>query len=59
MKHEFAQVEEVVRLCDMDHWNYIFSNGEVVLSQSNVFMADASFFDVFSYRLLKATPRRL
>ncbi len=57
MKREMAEVEEIVRLCDMDHWNYIFAKGELVLSQKNVFMADAAFFKVFSYKLLKGNPQ--
>jgi putative ABC transport system permease protein len=57
MKREFPEVEEVVRLCDMDHWNYIFSYKDKVVSQRNVFMADAAFFKIFSYKLISGSPQ--
>ncbi|QHT67038.1 FtsX-like permease family protein [Rhodocytophaga rosea] len=57
MKREFPEVEEIVRLCDMDHWNYIFTYKDLVLSQKNVFMADATFFNMFSYKLISGNPQ--
>jgi putative ABC transport system permease protein len=55
----FPEVETGVRVYNPSAWNpYIVKKGEHIFQESHFYFADSSFFDVFSYKVLKGNPKK-
>ncbi len=53
------EVETGVRLYNPSAWNpYIIQKGDELFQESRFFVADSTFFEVFSFRLLRGDPQR-
>lgn len=55
LKKEFPEIKEQVRLYRLEKATFI--NGEKVIEQPNGSLADASYFDVFDYPLIKGNKK--
>lgn len=55
----FAEVETGVRVYNASAWNpYVVRYGDRLFEEGNFNFADSTFFDVFSYTLLKGNPSK-
>ena len=56
---QFPEVTDGVRVYNPSAWNpYIVRNGEDVFQENKFYVADSSFFKVFSYPLIKGNPAK-
>ena len=53
VKEDYAEVEEYTRLFNFQR--ALFKNGDIEFTEEDVYYADSSFFDVFSYRTLEGS----
>ncbi len=53
LKDEFIEVEDFTKLWGTKHLNNIISFGDKIFREEGLYFADSSFFNLFSYKLLK------
>ena len=57
LKKNFADVENGVRIYNPSFWNpYIIKNNDKLFQEKKFYYADSTFFQVFSFHLLKGNP---
>jgi putative ABC transport system permease protein len=57
LKKNFAEVENGVRIYNPSKWNpYIIKNDDKLFQEKKFYFADSTFFQVFSFNLLKGNP---
>ncbi|HLZ17580.1 MAG TPA: ABC transporter permease [Cyclobacteriaceae bacterium] len=59
LKKNFAEVETGVRVYNPSSWNpYVLKNNDKLFQEKKFYYADSTFFQVFSFRLLRGNPRK-
>jgi putative ABC transport system permease protein len=53
VKEDYAQVEQITRLFNFQR--ALFRNGDIEFTEEDVYYADSTFFDVFTYKTLEGT----
>ena len=54
MKQDFPEVEDMVRI---DEANFLIQRGEQTFQEDEAMLADSTFFNVFSFELLRGNPQ--
>ena len=59
LKKNFAEVENGVRIYNPSSWNpFIIKSSDKIFQEKKFYYADSSFFQVFSFKLLRGNPTK-